>query len=47
MLPGNDIADPHKVEEVCQDMSRPLSHYYIHASHRTYLATDSIEFPAR
>ncbi|KAG7257725.1 hypothetical protein CRUP_011442 [Coryphaenoides rupestris] len=39
------IFDPEQ-KTVCQDMNQPLSHYYINASHNTYLIEDQFRGPS-
>lgn len=45
----NEVADPALVDRVYMDMTHPLPHYFIQASHKSYLAslpTSSLEFPS-
>jgi hypothetical protein len=41
LSPCNDILDPGQLE-VNQDMSRPLSQYWINSSHNTYLTANQV-----
>ncbi|XP_036395418.1 inactive phospholipase C-like protein 2 [Megalops cyprinoides] len=45
MSPECHIFDPEQ-KAVCQDMNQPLSHYYINASHNTYLIEDQFRGPS-
>uniref|UniRef100_A0A8C5LM97 Phosphoinositide phospholipase C n=1 Tax=Jaculus jaculus TaxID=51337 RepID=A0A8C5LM97_JACJA len=45
LSPECDIFDPEQ-KKVSQDMTQPLSHYYINASHNTYLIEDQFRGPA-
>ncbi|XP_075385841.1 inactive phospholipase C-like protein 1 isoform X1 [Tenrec ecaudatus] len=45
LSPECDIFDPEQ-KKVAQDMTQPLSHYYINASHNTYLTEDQFRGPA-
>ena len=47
MSSANELADPDKVGAVYQDMTHPLPHYFIHSSHRSYLASsEDLNFPS-
>lgn len=37
----NDAYDPHS-KSLCQDMTHPLSYYYMYSSHNTYLESDQV-----
>lgn len=45
LSPECDLFDPEQ-KKVAQDMTQPLSHYYISASHNTYLTEDQFRGPA-
>ncbi|XP_041964406.1 inactive phospholipase C-like protein 2 [Alosa sapidissima] len=45
MSPDCHIFEPEQ-KTVCQDMTQPLSHYYINASHNTYLIEDQFRGPS-
>ena len=40
--PANSPLDPNLINVVHQDMTQPLSHYYISSSHNTYLETNQL-----
>ncbi|XP_078716816.1 inactive phospholipase C-like protein 2 [Lampetra fluviatilis] len=45
LSPECHVFDPDH-RHVCQDMTQPLSHYYVHASHNTYLVEDQFRGPS-
>lgn len=45
MSKANEVLQPSMVGDVHQDMTKPLAHYFVHSSHKTYLSGGQVADP--